>query len=143
MQSKYGFITTSERSVLMSKIKATSTKPELLLRKALWHKGIRFRINSKSLPGKPDLSIKKYKIVVFIDGDFWHGYNWEIKKLKIKSNKDYWIKKIEGNIGRDKRINQYYMENKWRVFRFWEHQLLTSLDNYVEEIYQILQKDKY
>ena len=136
MLSKYGFDTTSARSLLMSKIKSTGTKPELLLRKALWHKGFHFRINNKTLPGNPDLSVKKYKLVIFIDGEFWHGYNWNMKKLRIKSNKDYWIKKIESNIERDKKINQYYLEHKWIILRFWEQQLLTSLENCVAEISQ-------
>lgn len=64
----------------MSKIKLTNTKAELILRKALWRKGIRYRINDKALPGKPDLSIKMHRIVIFKDVEFWHGYNWEIKK---------------------------------------------------------------
>lgn len=138
MQSKHGFITDSERSELMAKIKSKDTKPELLLRKALWNRGIRYRINSKSLPGKPDLSIKKYKIVIFVDGEFWHGYNWKNKKQKINSNRRYWIKKIEGNIARDKKINEYYLKNKWKVFRFWGHQLFIELDKCVDEIQQTL-----
>lgn len=140
MQSKYGFDTTSQRSILMSKIKSSNTKSELLLRKALWNKGLRFRVNNKSLPGRPDLSIKKYKLVIFVDGEFWHGYNWKSKKLKIQSNKDYWINKIEGNIERDKKINQYYSENEWKIFRFWEHQLLTSIEDCTIEILHFLKK---
>ena len=118
----------------MSKIKSSNTKSELLLRKALWQKGYRFRTHSKSLLGKPDLSIKKHKIVIFIDGEFWHGYNWESKKKKIKSNRAYWIKKIEKNMERDKKINQYYLENGWKVFRFWDHKLESELKKYIEEI---------
>ena len=68
-----GFYTTAQRSKIMSKIKAKNTKPELILRKALWHKGIRYRIRNKRLPGSPDIVIGKHKIAIFIDGEFWHG----------------------------------------------------------------------
>jgi len=80
MRSKYGFDTTPERSRLMSKIKSNNTAAELLLRKSLWSKSVRYRINDKKLLGKPDISIKKHKLVIFIDGEFWHGYNWEEKR---------------------------------------------------------------
>ena len=75
-----GFTTTKQRSETMSKIKGKNTKPELMLRRELWEKGYRYRINNRKLPGKPDISIQKYKLAVFIDGEFWHGYNWEEKK---------------------------------------------------------------
>ena len=88
-----GFYTTKKRSKIMSKIRGKNTKPEMLFRKALWHKGVRYRVNSKKLPGKPDVSIQKYKLAIFIDGEFWHGYNWDEKKVCIKSNRDFWIQK--------------------------------------------------
>lgn len=91
--AEYIFDTTPERSKLMRKIKSNNTKPELLLRKSLWTLGVHYRLNVSKLPGKPDIVINKKKIVIFVDGEFWHGYNWEQKKLKIKSNKDYWLKK--------------------------------------------------
>ena len=76
-----GFYTTKKRSELMGKIKSKNTKPEISLRKALWHLGYRYRKNVKSLPGNPDLVFSKYKLAVFVDGEFWHGYNWEQKKI--------------------------------------------------------------
>ena len=105
----------------MSKIKSKETKPEQKLRKVLWGLGLRYRKNVKTLPGKPDIVIPKYKLVIFIDGGFWHGYNWEEKKKKIKSNKDFWIPKIERNKQRDRHNNQILESLGWKVFRFWDH----------------------
>jgi len=75
----------------MKRIKANNTKPEIFFRKALWNLGIRYRLKDGRIPGKPDIIMKKYKLVIFIDGDFWHGYNWAIKKTKLKSNINYWV----------------------------------------------------
>ena len=127
--SEYVFDTTPERSNLMRKIKSNNTKPEITLRKALWAKGIRYRLNVTELPGKPDIVINKKKIVIFIDGEFWHGYNWEQKKTRIKSNSDYWIKKIERNIKRDKINNQKLASMGYQVFRFWEHLIKKDLSS--------------
>jgi len=82
-----GFYTTKQRSYNMSQIKGKNSKPELMLRKALWAKNLRFRLHDKTLPGKPDIVIKKYRLAIFIDGEFWHGYNWEKIIHPIKSNK--------------------------------------------------------
>lgn len=134
MKSKHDFETTEERSNLMRKIKAKNTTPEVIFRKALWQEGIRYRINNKSINGNPDISIKKYKLAIFIDGEFWHGYNWQEKKEKIKSNREYWINKIEGNIARDKKYNRMLIEQKWIVIRFWEHEIKKELNKCVDEV---------
>jgi len=112
-----GFYTTKKRSGIMSKIKGKNTKPELIFRKALWQKGIRYRLKS-SLPGKPDISIKKHKLVIFIDGEFWHGYNWNERKQTIKNNRRFWIPKIERNMQRDAEVNQTLKDLGFTVFRF-------------------------
>ncbi len=78
-----GFYTSSKQSFNMSKIKGRNTKPEKLLKKALWHAGLRHRCNSRKLPGKPDISFLKYKLLVFVDGTFWHGHDWDNKKKSI------------------------------------------------------------
>ncbi|BDR57498.1 very short patch repair endonuclease [Xylocopilactobacillus apis] len=88
-------ITREQRSFNMSQIRSTNTKPEIKLRKALWNRGVRYRKNLNTLPGKPDIAITKSKIAVFIDGEFWHGYKWNENKNNIHSNRDYWIPKIE------------------------------------------------
>lgn len=131
---KNGFRTTQARSKLMSKIKSKDTKAELALRKALWAKGYRYRKNVKKLPGSPDIVLKKYGLVIFIDGEFWHGYNWEEKKQKIKSNREFWIPKIERNMQRDARNNQLYQSKGWTVLRFWERQLKKDLAGCIQQI---------
>jgi DNA mismatch endonuclease, patch repair protein len=88
----------------MSKIKSKNTKPEIIFRKDLWNRGIRYKIKNKNISGNPDLVIRRRKLVIFIDGEFWHGHDWKKKKNKIKNNRDYWIRKIEGNIKKDKKI---------------------------------------
>lgn len=118
-----GFYTTKKRSILMSKIKGKSTSPERLFRKALWREGIRYRTNDPNLPGKPDIVSKKYMLIIFIDGEFWHGYNWEKKKKKIKSNRAFWIPKIERNMERDVQYTEMLEKMGYKVFRFWEFQV--------------------
>lgn len=93
-----------KQKIIMSKIRGKKTKPEMLFRKTLWHKGVRYRVNNKKLPSRPDISIKKYKLAIFIDGEFWHGYNWEEKTKTIKSNRAFCILKIERNIQRNKEV---------------------------------------
>lgn len=131
--SKYGFKTTKDRSYLMSKIKSSNTSGELILRKELWKLGYRYRIKSK-LIGKPDIVFNKFKVVIFIDGEFWHGYNWEEKKRKIKANKSYWIQKIEKNIIRDQRNTIYLQDKGWKVLRFWEKEIKKELSSCIVKI---------
>ena len=90
---KYKFETTPKKSKQMAKVHSKDGKDELIIRKRVWHEGIRYRTNYKELPGKPDIAITKYKIAVFIDGEFWQGYDWEHRKPRLKRNRDYWIKK--------------------------------------------------
>lgn len=118
-----GFYTTPQRSKLMSKIKSKDTKPEILFRKELWNAGIRYRKHNKKLPGNPDIVNKKFKLIIFIDGEFWHGYNWSEKKKKLKTNREFWISKIERNIQRDHENNLKLEKLGYRVFRFWEHEV--------------------
>ena len=94
-------LTPEQRKKNMRAIRSKDTTIELALRKALWQRGIRYRKNYKGLIGKPDIVITKYRIAVFCDSDFWHGYDWENRKARIKSNRDYWIPKIERNMKRD------------------------------------------
>ena len=126
---KLGFETSVERSGLMSKIRSSSTKPEMILRKELWKKGIRYRLNVRKLPGCPDIVINKFKVIVFVDGEFWHGYNWEEKKKRIKANREFWIPKIERNIQRDVENNIALESAGYTVFRFWEQQIKGNLEN--------------
>ena len=124
----------SSRSYNMKRIRGRDTSIEVMLRKALWRSGVRYRKNYTRLPGKPDIVISKYRIAVFCDGEFWHGKDWENKKKRIKSNKDYWINKIERNIARDNEINQKLNALGWTVIRFWGNDIKNDIDGCVDDI---------
>lgn len=133
-KKELGFETTQERSSLMSKIRYKETKPEILLRKELWKRGFRYRVNVKKLKGWPDIVIEKYKVIVFVDGEFWHGFNWNEKKKKIKANRGFWIPKIERNMQRDIENNTILTELGYTVLRFWEHEIRKDLVICIEKI---------
>lgn len=135
-----GFYTTPQRSKIMSKIRGKNTKPELVFRKALWQAGYRYRIDYKKLIGRPDILLKKYKTAVFIDGEFWHGHNWEERKHKIKSNREFWIPKIERNIQRDHEVNKALQDLGYTVFRFWESDVKKNLDSCLNKVLAHLDK---
>lgn len=118
----------------MQAIRSKDTSIELALRKALWERGIRYRKNYKKLIGKPDIAITKYKIAVFCDSDYWHGYDWENRNQRIKSNRDYWVPKIERNMERDREVTSALQSEGWLVIRFWEWQIKKHLDECVEEV---------
>lgn len=124
----------------MRKIRGVDTKAEIILRKALWAEGIRYRVNVRSLPGKPDLVIGRHKIIIFIDGEFWHGYQWNIKKPRIKANRDYWVKKIEGNIARDRKNRMELRRRGYKVIRFWEHEVNKDLGKCVKKVLRAIDK---
>lgn len=90
------------------------------------------------MPGKPDIAITKYRIAVFVDGEFWHGYNWETKKKRIKANRDYWIKKIERNMERDQETNTKLEKSGWVVLRFWEAEVKKDLEGCVQVVEQAI-----
>ncbi|CAM4134409.1 very short patch repair endonuclease [Zobellia nedashkovskayae] len=134
-----GFYTTPQRSKIMSKIKGKNTKPELAFRKALYAAGYRYRIDYKKLIGRPDIVLKKYKTVIFVDGEYWHGYNWEERKPKVKTNREFWIAKIERNIQRDQEVNEELDRLGYKVFRFWETEVKKELDRCLDEVTQYLE----
>lgn len=104
----------------MSRIRLKRGIAETLLSKSLWHSGIRYRRNYKKLPGSPDIAITKHHIAIFIDGEFWHGKDWQKRKPRLKSNREYWIEKIEENMARDQRNDRELQTLGWTVIRFWE-----------------------
>lgn len=116
--------------------KSKDTKPELLLRRELWSRGMRYRKNCKELPGKPDIAFIKAKIAVFVDGKMWHGYDWEHQKNDFKSNRDFWIPKIESNIERDKKVTQELTVHGWQVIRFWDFEIKKDLYACADKIEQ-------
>lgn len=127
-------LTPEQRKKNMRAIRSKDTTIELALRKALWQRGIRYRKNYKGLIGKPDIVITKYRIAVFCDSDFWHGYDWENRKARIKSNQNYWIPKIERNMKRDREVTATLVEQGWIVLRFWEHTIRKELEECVDDI---------
>lgn len=107
----------------MSNVKLKRGDAEITLAKMLWHKGYRYRLNYKKLPGSPDIAITKSKIAIFVDGEFWHGYNWDEKKSKLKRNRDYWIQKIEENMARDVRVDKQLLAMDWVPIHFWSKEI--------------------
>lgn len=135
-------LTPEQRRKNMRAIKSRDTTIELILRKALWKRGIRYRKNYKKLIGKPDIVITKHKIAVFCDSDYWHGYDWENRNQKIKSNRDYWIPKIERNMQRDKEVTEALENDGWTVLRFWEWQIRRHTDECVEFVLKTIESKK-
>ena len=122
----------------MSRIKSSNTSIEIKLRKTLWRAGIRYRKNYKPLPGRPDIALTKHKIAIFCDGDFWHGKDWSAKKPKLRSNKEYWIAKIERNMARDNDIDKRLRNMGWTVLRFWGKDIEKNADACVEDIKNVI-----
>jgi DNA mismatch endonuclease (patch repair protein) len=126
--------TSKQRSYNMSRIKGKNSKPEMVLRRALWANGIRFRLHDTSLPGRPDIVIKKYKLAIFVDGEFWHGFEWKDNRDRIKSNRLFWINKIEHNMRRDEEANRALRDMGYTVFRFWSQDVLKKLPAVINQI---------
>jgi len=122
----------------MSHIRGKDTKIEVMLRKALWHSGIRYRKNFKILPGTPDIAITKYKIAIFCDGEFWHGKNWNLQKERLHSNREFWISKIERNMDRDHKTDMQLEHKGWYVLRFWGEEIEKNLDICIKEIREVI-----
>jgi DNA mismatch endonuclease (patch repair protein) len=128
------FLTPEQRSKLMSAIRSTNTKDEVRLAKALWALGYRYRRNNKTVFGKPDFTFKKIKLAIFVDGEFFHGKNWDIDRNRIKTNSEFWIKKIERNMQRDIEVNAYLESQNWKILRFWSNDIKKNLDSCIAEI---------
>jgi len=120
------------RSENMKRIKSKDTSIEIILRKALWKKGYRYRKNCKDVIGKPDLCFKSKKLAVFCDSEFWHGKYLMEGKYIPKTNRKFWIEKLEKNIERDKTVNMKLKENGWTVLRFWESDIRKNTDTCIE-----------
>lgn len=130
----------SKTSEMMSRIKGKDTKIELALRRALYHRGYRYRKNVKSLPGSPDIVLTRYRICLFCDGDFFHGYDYVQIDTQLKTNSGFWKAKIERNRERDRKVDQKLVEMGYLVLRFWEHEIDTDLEKVVKEIEMAIMK---
>lgn len=129
MKHPKSYDSTPETRKRMSKVKLKGGKAESILAKALWQKGYRYRRNDKRLPGSPDIAVLKYQVAIFVDGEFWHGKDWEIKKEKLNRNREYWIEKIEENIARDSRNDKLLLHVGWVPVHFWEKEVLKNLSD--------------
>ena len=130
-----------QRHKNMKHIRSKDTKIEIILRKALWHEGIRYRKNYDKLPGKPDIAITKYKIAVFCDGEFFHGKDWNQLQVKLKNsnNSEYWLKKIQRNINRDYEVEQEIRAQGWIVLRFGGKDIKQDVNMCVKSIKEAIQ----
>ena len=127
---KHQFLKTApEISKWISKVKTKRNKPEILLAKTLWNKGYRYYLNSKELIGTPDITIAKFNIAIFIDGEFWHGKDIKEFKSRNHNNKEYWLEKIQENITHDSYATKKLQQDGWNVLRFWSKDIKYYLDD--------------
>lgn len=129
--------TTPEIRKRMGKVKLKNGDAEKLLAKELWKKGFRYRKNYRGLPESPDIAILKYHIAIFVDGEFWHGYEWGEKKKKLKRNREYWIAKIEENIARDVRVDKELMALGWIPIHFWTKEVIKNTNDCVKAVSEL------
>ena len=116
-------LTPTQRHKCMSRIRSKATKPEMAVRRWLWAHGYRYRLNVKSVPGKPDIVMRRYRTAIFVNGCFWHGHEGCSKFVMPKSNTDFWEAKIERNRERDRENYNILLQNGWQVIVLWECQL--------------------
>ena len=132
--------TTPEISKRMANVHLKESKAETALSKELWRRGLRYRKNYRVLPGSPDIAILRYRVAVFVDGEFWHGKDWENRKEKLKSNREYWIAKIEENIARDKRNDNLLTNLGWIPIHFWEKEVNKEIESCVSRVMEIISR---
>lgn len=137
-------LTPEQRRKNMMSIKSKDTHIELLLRRALWNCGYRYRKNYKKLPGKPDIVLLKYKIAIFCDSEFFHGKDWELLQIQLKKgkNSEFWINKISGNIARDETVTKRLEFLGWTVVRFWGNDIKKNPSECVKIIEEIILEKK-
>ena len=134
-------LTPEQRSKNMRAIKGKNTKPEMKLRRALWSRGWRYKIHNKDIMGKPDIVFKKYNLIIFIDGCFWHKCP---KCFKMPaSNVEFWRNKINKNVERDKKVNKILVEEGWNVLRFWEHEIKKNFNEVVGKVENFIYLEEF
>jgi DNA mismatch endonuclease, patch repair protein len=131
--------TKEQISDIMRRVKSEHTTPEIKFRKALWARGVRYRLHDSRLPGKPDIVVPKARLAIFIDGDFWHGNQWRTRgyasleaQFVASPKAEYWVGKIGRNIARDMESTARLQESGWNVLRFWESEVKSDLQRCVE-----------
>jgi DNA mismatch endonuclease (patch repair protein) len=128
------------RSEQMSRVKGENTKPELRLRRALWARGLRYRLEVRTIGGRPDLVFLGPKVAVFVDGCFWHGCPYHY--VRPRTRHEFWAGKLTANIERDRRQTQALLDDGWRVVRLWEHEVDEGVDGCVDEITRVVQGER-
>lgn len=138
-------LTKEQRQKNMRNIRSIDTAIEIKLRKALWEKGYRYKKNVQTLPGKPDIVLTKYKIVIFCDSEFFHGKDWEVLKPRIEAgnNSEYWMKKITRNMERDDENNKQLLFLGWTVIRFWGKDILKRTDECIKVIEECIFQQQF
>lgn len=126
--------TKEQRRKNMQAVKDKDSKIEVLLRKELWRRGLRYQKNCKKVFGKPDIVFLGRQIAVFCDSEFWHGYDWENKQKEIKTRREFWIPKIERNIQRDIEVTRLLESEGWTVLRFWGNDIKKNLNKCADKI---------
>jgi len=116
-------LTPAQRHRCMSRIRSQATKPEMEVRRWLWAHGYRYRLNVRSVPGKPDIVMRRYRTAIFVNGCFWHGHEGCSKFVMPKSNTDFWQRKIDRNRERDRKNYDMLIQNGWQVIVLWECRL--------------------
>lgn len=134
MKHPKSYDSTPETRKCMSKVKLKNGAAEQLLAKKLWHLGYRYRKHDRRLPGSPDIAIPRHRIAIFVDGEFWHGKDWETRKPRLRRNREYWIEKIEENIARDKSVDEQLRNMDWVPMHFWSKEALKDTDACVSDI---------
>lgn len=141
-----------ERSKNMGAIRGTDTRPEIVLRKALWRRGFRYRKNLRSLPGKPDIVLTKYRICIFVDSEFFHGkdfysgyqsrkYTSLKEQIEHSNHPEFWLKKITGNMEHDRSVTKKLESEGWKVIRFWSKKVLHNTDSCIAVIEQLISEN--
>ena len=122
----------------MKAIRSKNTGIEMPLRRALFARGLRYRIHYVAAPGRPDIAFPSKKVAVFCDSEFWHGYRWKEREQRIHTNREYWIPKIERNMQRDREVNLALKKQGWTVLRFWGREILDDPELCVDRIMRAL-----
>lgn len=143
MKHPKSYDSTPETRKRMSKVKLKNGTAEQILAKKLWHMGYRYRKNDKRLPGSPDIAISRHRIAIFVDGEFWHGKDWETRKPRLQRNREYWIEKIEENIARDIRVDKQLREIDWIPIHFWSKDVLKDTESCISDILSTIIENEY
>lgn len=135
-------LTKEQRRKNMQAIRSKDTKIEVTLAKTLFALGYRYRKHDKTVFGKPDLIFKGLRIAIFVDSEYFHGKDWDINKHRIKTNQEFWWKKIESNIRRDFEVNRQLKKDGWKVLRFWGSDIHKNLGNCIKKIERVIDQRK-